>query len=126
MASNIILFTFTANALKIYPFILTKKRDNTWHDTWEILAPKPLRFFWFAYKCKINHICGHSTRYLSYKWVLCFVSKMALQAIWSLRWRYATHRAVKILIRCRLMRHLIWFLHCLPISHKKGTRLYMG
>ena len=32
-------------------------------------------------------------------------------------------QTVENLIRCRVLRHLIWFLHCLPMSHKKDARL---
>ena len=39
------------------------KRENTWHDTWEIVTPKPSSLSGLHIKCKINHVCGHSTRY---------------------------------------------------------------
>ena len=68
MATNIILFTFSGNTLRMYPMILTK--NGTTHGTTPgKFLHKSLRDYSDLHiKCKTNHVCGHSTRYLSCKY----------------------------------------------------------
>ena len=69
MATNTctILFTFTGNALRIYLINVTKIRKTHgttpgkfWHQSLHDYSGLHI-------KCKINHVCGHSTMNLSYK-----------------------------------------------------------
>ena len=42
-------------------YYFNKKHDNTWHDTWEILAPNLHDDYGLHTKCKTNHVCDHLT-----------------------------------------------------------------